>query len=277
MDFTRLNPVVRDAAIYEKVAKASPARAYDSRIIYMISGGLTVTVGKEKIKLSPGNLCFIPAGVEYRLKAQYMRAAIVCFDLTDENPLPEERMPAASPEEFDEGLCHATPGAPFDKLIFVEDMESDREVFTKMCELFVAKEGFFRAYASAMLKTVLLKLAENADEHALPSRMIESLGEYIRENSHDDISNTEIGAIFGYHPFYISRMLKERRGVTMRQYIISYRMKSAESMLRLTTKSVAEIAEENGFSDASYFTKSFKQAFGMTPKEYRAKFEDELI
>lgn len=277
MDFARLNPFVRDAAIYEKIAKSAEARAYDSRIIYMISGGLTVTIGKERLKLAPGNLLYIPAGVGYKLKSQYMRAAILCFDLTDEQPLPEERMSAAAPEDFDETLCHRCDEAPFDKWILVEDMESDRDTFIKMCELFVAREGFYRAYASAMLKTLLLKLAENADESALPSRMIESLGEYIRENSHDDISNTELGAIFGYHPFYISRMLKERRGVTMRQYIISYRMKSAESMLRLTSKSVAEIAEENGFSDASYFTKSFKQSFGVTPKEYRARFEEELI
>ena len=48
-------------------------------------------------------------------------------------------------------------------------------------------------------------------------------------------------------------------------------------MLELTDKSAAEIADETGFTDASYFAKSFKSAFGLTPKEYRNQFKDEFI
>ena len=118
---------------------------------------------------------------------------------------------------------------------------------------------------------------ELSDEHSLPSRMVEALDSYIRENVGDEISNTEIGAIFGYHPFYVSRMLKDKKGMTLRQYIIAYRLKAAKRMLELTKKSMAEIAEETGFTDASYFTKTFRQTFGMTPKEWRNKFKGEFI
>ena len=107
--------------------------------------------------------------------------------------------------------------------------------------------------------------------------MVEELDNYIRENSAEEISNTEIGAIFGYHPFYVSRMLKERKGITLRQYIIAYRLKNAKRMLELTDKSTSEIAEECGFTDASYFAKTFKATFGMTPKEFRNQFKEEFI
>ena len=107
--------------------------------------------------------------------------------------------------------------------------------------------------------------------------MVENLDKYIRENVGDEISNTEIGAIFGYHPFYVSKVLKEKKGQTLRQYIISYRLKSAKKMLEVTAKSVGEIAEECGFTDASYFTKTFKSVMGITPKEYRNQFKDEFI
>ena len=107
--------------------------------------------------------------------------------------------------------------------------------------------------------------------------MVEALDTYIRENCGDEISNTEIGAIFGYHPFYISRVLKEKKGITLRQYIIAYRLKAAKRMLELGTKSAAEIAEDCGFTDASYFAKTFKAAFGETPKEYRNRFKEDFI
>ena len=107
--------------------------------------------------------------------------------------------------------------------------------------------------------------------------MVDNLDSYIRENIHDEISNTELGAVFGYHPFYISRMLKSKKGITLHQYVIGYRMKCALSMLRSSDLSIQEIADKTGFTDASYFTKIFKAQMGMTPKEYRNQFKDEFI
>ena len=107
--------------------------------------------------------------------------------------------------------------------------------------------------------------------------MIEALDAYIRDNAGEDLSNTEIGAVFGYHPFYVSQMLKKKRGITLRQYVISYRLKMAKSLLLLTDKSVGEIAELCAFTDSSYFTKAFKAEFGTTPKAFRTDSAEELI
>ena len=147
----------------------------------------------------------------------------------------------------------------------------------KICNLFISGEGGYYAEASAIAKRILLRVAEFCDEGALPAAMIENLDGYIRENVGDEISNTELGAIFGYHPFYISRMLKSRKGITLHQYVSAYRLKHATSALVCTDKTVAEIAEECGFTDASYFTKIFKTQFGKTPKEYRNEFKEDFI
>ena len=107
--------------------------------------------------------------------------------------------------------------------------------------------------------------------------MVDALGKYIRENVGEDISNTEVGAIFGYHPFYISNVLKSAKGLTLKQYIISYRLKLACRMLAAGNRSIADIAEDCGFTDSSYFAKTFRHQFGITPKEYRNKFKEEFI
>ena len=156
-------------------------------------------------------------------------------------------------------------------------MESERDTFLGLVSLFTSAEGSYRAQGSAILKQLLLKVIETVDENALPTRMVEALDSYIRDNAGDDISNTEIGAIFGYHPFYISKVLKDRKGTTLRQYIIAYRLKLAKKLLEESGKSVNEIAEECGFNDPSYFTKTFKNSFGMTPKEYRNLTKEDFI
>ncbi len=279
MDSLKLNPAVRSVSLYEKINRTEECVAYDCRILYIISGEITVAVGGKKLgHLSPGNLLYIPAGVPYKLKSKYMRAVAICFDPTDEEAMPEERLTPVLTGEYDEAKCHKKGvEAPLDKHILLEDFESERDNLIRMCNIFTSAEGHYRARLSAMLKLLLLKIIETSDENALPGRMVEELDNYIRENCADEISNTEIGAIFGYHPFYVSRILKERKGMTLRQYIISYRLKNAKRLLELTDKSTAEIAEECSFTDASYFAKTFKAAFNMTPKEYRNTFKNDFI
>ena len=278
MEFSKLNPYIRSAGIYEVIHKSEECRAYDSKIIYLISGDIAVNIEDEKrFHLSPGNLLFIPAGVRYKLKGQYLRAAVITFDPTDAWSDITDRIPPVTPSDFDDTKCHSGDFAPFDTVLRLDDMESERDTFIKMASIATSAEGEWRAEISAMLKLILLKLAETVSPNALPQRMVESLDSYISENCADEISNTEIGAIFGYHPFYVSRVLKEKKGITLRQYIIAYRLKAARRMLELTGTSIADIAEKTGFTDASYFTKTFRSAFGMTPKEWRNKFKDEFI
>ena len=279
MELSRLNPFIRSAAIRESVMRSDECVAYDSRLFYMISGDLTYTIDGESKKkhLAPGMLLYIPAGVPYKLRSQYMRCAVFTFDLTsDRSDMPDIIIPD-SKESFKEEKLTCEIFSPFDKPILIEDMEADREKFISMCNLATSAEGLWREAISAELKGVLIKICESISENALLQRMVEALDGYIRENCKDEISNTEIGAIFGYHPFYVSRVLKDKKGITLRQYIISYRLKAASAALRYTKKPVADIAEETGFTDASYFTKTFRSAFGMTPKDFRNSFNDEFI
>ena len=279
MDTLRLNPIIRSAAIHECINRTDECIAYDSRVIYVITGDIMATVGTDKVgHLTPGSLLYIPAGVAYKLKSKYFKAAVITFDFTDVDPLPKERLSPVTVAEFDASLCHNTDiEPPFDKHFKIDDIEGDRELFERMCNIFTSAEGCYRARVSAMFKLEILKLLETVDEGALPARMVEELDAYIRENSGDEISNTEIGAIFGYHPFYVSRILKERKGMTLRQYIIAYRIKAAKRLLQFSARTVNEIAEELGFTDASYFTKVFKSEVGETPKEYRNRFKEDFI
>ena len=279
MNLTYLNPYIRTVSLYERFNRTDECVAYDSRLFYMVSGDVTAVVGGVKLgHLSPGHLLYVPAGTPYKLKGQYLRLVTIAFDPTADNPLPEDKIKPVAVSEFDETLVHSVSDlSPLDKMIHVEDMESERDTFLKLVSLFTSAEGAYRAQASAILKQLLLKIIETVDENALPARMVEALDNYIRENAGDDISNTEIGAIFGYHPFYISKVLKDRKGTTLRQYIIAYRLKLAKKLLEESSKSVNEIAEDCGFNDPSYFTKTFKSAFGMTPKDYRNLTKEDFI
>ena len=278
MNLTHLNPVIRTVSLYEKINRTDECVAYDSRLFYMVSGDVTAVVGGVKLgHLSPGHLLYVPSGTPYKLKGQYLRMVAIAFDPTVDYADTEASKPVPAAEYNSELAHRVTDLAPLDKVLHIEDFESERDTLLGLVSIFTSAEGEYRAVGSAILKQLLLKAVETVDENALPARMVEALDKYIRDNAGDDISNTEIGAIFGYHPFYISKVLKDRKGITLRQYIIAYRLKLAKKLLSESAKSVNEVAEECGFNDPSYFTKTFKNAFGMTPKEYRNLFKDDFI
>lgn len=278
MNLTYLNPVIRTVSLYERINRTEECVAYDSRLFYVVSGDVTAAVGGVKLgHLSPGHLLYVPAGTPYKLKGQYLRMVAIAFDPTVDHAECEAPKPVPV-AEYDSTLAHSVADlSPLDKMIHVQDIESERDTLLGLVSLFTSAEGEYRAQGSAILKELLLKVLETVDENALPARMVEALDKYIRDNAGDDISNTEIGAIFGYHPFYISKVLKDRKGTTLRQYIIAYRLKLAKKLLSESAKSVNEVSEECGFNDPSYFTKTFKSAFGMTPKEYRNLSKDDFI
>lgn len=279
MNLDRLNPYVRRASLLETDTAGDFRTAPDARCFFSLSGDLAFEIeGEKKKHLTPGNFLYLPAGTVYKLKSKYFRAVVLNFDLTYEEGAPADRL-SAYPLPLPEGavILRTEDAAPFDRPLYIEDMAAEKDAFLRMANLFVSALGDYRATVSALLKLELLRVAEITDENALPTRMVEAMDEYIREHCGEELSNTEIGAIFGYHPFYVSQMLKKKAGITLHQYIIAYRLKAARSLLENTGKTVIDIADETGFTDASYFTKMFKASYGVTPKEFRNSLKEEIL
>ena len=54
-------------------------------------------------------------------------------------------------------------------------------------------------------------------------------------------------------------------------YLIEYRLQQSVRLLRTTDLSVTEIAALTGFTDSSYFTKTFREHFSCSPRDYRKR------
>ena len=56
------------------------------------------------------------------------------------------------------------------------------------------------------------------------------------------------------------------------EYLLKLRIETSRRLLTRSQGSIAEIALEAGFCDQSHFTKRFRKATGMTPRQYRLRF-----
>ncbi|MDE6567447.1 MAG: AraC family transcriptional regulator [Lachnospiraceae bacterium] len=80
---------------------------------------------------------------------------------------------------------------------------------------------------------------------------------------------TEASLAVGMSYYSFSRFFKRTTGVSYHAYCNQLRLQYAENSLIHSNKSIAEIAREIGIDTASYFTRMFKQRYGISPMQFR--------
>lgn len=80
-----------------------------------------------------------------------------------------------------------------------------------------------------------------------------------------------LGEEFAVGRATLYRKIFELTGKTPVEFIRSVRLQRAQHMLETKQWSIAEIAYEVGFTDPKYFTKVFREEFGITPSTYQEK------
>ena len=68
------------------------------------------------------------------------------------------------------------------------------------------------------------------------------------------------------------RRFKHLFQITPQQFLLRVRIHAACRLLVSTQESAAQIAQQTGFYDQSYFTKQFQRQTGLTPSAYRRKY-----
>lgn len=73
--------------------------------------------------------------------------------------------------------------------------------------------------------------------------------------------------------FYLSKIFKERYGMTVISYVEEKRITEVKRLLRFSSMNIEEISGVTGYGDANYLSRRFKKIEGMTPGEYRRKWQ----
>lgn len=91
------------------------------------------------------------------------------------------------------------------------------------------------------------------------------------EMGNPDLSVDWIASKMGLERSQFYRKIKALTNYSPVELIRRLRLKKARTLLTSTDKSISEIGYEVGFSTPAYFTKCYREAYGETPSEARAK------
>ncbi len=72
-----------------------------------------------------------------------------------------------------------------------------------------------------------------------------------------------------------STVFSQQNGQTFTDFLISLRLGKAKELLRGTDQKSSQIARDVGYNDAHYFSYIFKKVTGMTPSEYRSRYQNQ--
>lgn len=85
----------------------------------------------------------------------------------------------------------------------------------------------------------------------------------------------ELAKQYNLSPSSLSHRFSAATGTSVMEYLFSCRMASAKRLLVGTDLDISQIVERCGFSDNSNFSRTFKKRNGISPKDFRKKFQAE--
>jgi AraC-like DNA-binding protein len=96
---------------------------------------------------------------------------------------------------------------------------------------------------------------------------------FIEQHYTDDITLDQLQEHLHLNKFYLSKTFKEVTGTTIFQYLLERRIYAAKLLLVDSQAKITEICLEVGFKHLAHFSRSFKQATGLTAEQYRRQHQ----
>lgn len=102
-------------------------------------------------------------------------------------------------------------------------------------------------------------------------RKVAQIQAYIKDHLDQNISLKELADTFYMNPSYLSRLFREKTGLTYSEYLAEVRIAQAKDLLSSTSESIVAVAHAVGYQEANSFSRFFKKETGMSPQKFRSQ------
>jgi transcriptional regulator GlxA family with amidase domain len=106
---------------------------------------------------------------------------------------------------------------------------------------------------------------------------IKQAQEYIENNFEEKITVDQLASMFALGRRNMERRFKKATANTVIEYIQRVKIEAAKKNLERGRKNVSEVMYEVGYSDTKAFRTIFKRITGLSPVEYRSKYNKEAV
>lgn len=242
-------------------------------IIYVKSGFLTVSISGENYIGKPGDAFVVSPGNLHFMGSQTGNVDYFTF------LFPLKYISFRTDDILDDKLLEPLNSGHL--IINPEIKDTVKEQCEQLVEIYGAKKEESQSKITAQIKTKIILLQfilelwkrgfivenDTSGKNTVEKEMVS----YIQQNFTGKILLKEFGEQFHLSEKYISRYFKEHFHITISQYVTYLRLEHAKHLLQDTDIPITEVAMQSGYQNVSYFIRSFKKTYGMSPLKYRNK------
>ena len=221
--------------------------------VLILRGQGAIQILDKTYQVGPGDLIFFRPGIKNSLwvtEEPYLDFLAMHFDL------PENTEPL-----------------PFPDYLHLDAPQRLEIIFRQLYGVYLEKGYLYQWHQNLLLQQIFCEIFTilHEKETASDAARIRKILQYIHENLYREISLDDLLRQAGLRKSAFIQSFRRVTGTTPVQYIIRQRLENAQELLTDSNLSVAQIAEQCGFTDPFYFSRCFRKHFGISPREYRGK------
>lgn len=169
-------------------------------------------------------------------------------------------------QELGPGIYHLPLQEP-------DDQQRFQCLFEEIRQCRYSSVALNRKLASNLLGQLLMRCCLLLPQQVVRQfdQRVERAIEFIRGRYSDAITVADIATRVGISSSRLSTLFKQQTGVAVLAFRDELRMSRACQQLSASGLPIIRVAEEVGYGDPQYFSRSFKQHIGVSPREYRQR------
>ena len=240
----------------------------DVELLYVVEGSINIKIKDAVFTLKRDDVFVINSSIQHSIET--VEKSIVCSIMYDYQILVHI---LKKPNSF--FMCNSS----------VDKSKSYNEII-RLCRDVVYQHVASIKKTDSLMYSMLYKLLDELVEHHMVDDTNSEISEnhdadeklqiiihYVHTNYQDGISLSDLAKQMYTSTSTLSRLFKKQTGTYFAEYVNQVRTRYAIDELLYTEKNMTKIAMDCGFSNASAFTKVFREIYNMAPTEYRQKMK----
>jgi AraC-like DNA-binding protein len=250
-------------------------------LLYCHSGEVTLQVQERNVTVRRGDLFIIGSTLFHRALESghkrieavvvYFLPELICRDTIVDEEATEYLAPFLNQDSSFTHVVPAETGLPLQALHWIEQIQMEMPATSSQARL--AVKTYFRVIL--MLLGKHYKDAQRINGAFIRRKRnlerLRPLFEFIDHHFAEPISLRDASAVVGISRSHFKRFFRQVTGQTFVTHLNHFRIARAQALLALTDKSIAEVSQEVGFCDQSYFGIVFRKFVHMPPLLYRQR------
>lgn len=244
---------------------------------YVEEGIVLLESGNRKYILAEGDLFFINSNVLHSMKNQNPDQASVFRSIAFDGSVISSNPESVFYKRYLHPIIHNTNFRDF-------AWKSDSEFFSELSsiirnawEAINLESADYEISVRNLLSDFFAVLSHANQTDPVPANSLNLLLEervqiilnYIHEHYSQNITLNDLASAANVSTSEVLRCFKSIIHISPIKYLKNFRLQNAAYMLKNTTYSIQTIYELCGFDSNSYFSKSFKEIYHCSPREYR--------